>query len=170
MIIRRILTALLALTVLAGGLSMTTVALAEEMTEEDSAELAAAEGDDTEDIVVADPNAIYHEKTLADFTVDSPAIYRGRISDVIGEYSIYSDKRIKSTRVVRGLKNTPVDILYVGLVWVIVRYDGKIGYVKREYLTKEFEAVDPVNTAPFQVQKHQYIATVAKECYVRKTN
>ena len=169
MIIRRILTALLTLTVLAGGLSMTTAALAEEMTEEDSAELAAAEGDDTEDIVVADPNAIYHEKTLADFTVDSPAIYRGRISDVIGEYSIYSDKSIKSTRVVRGLKNTPVDILYVGLVWVIVRYDGKIGYVKREYLTKEFEAVDPVNTAPFQVQKHQYIATVAKECYVRKT-
>ena len=35
MIIRRILTALLALTVLAGGLSMTTAALAEEMTEED---------------------------------------------------------------------------------------------------------------------------------------
>ena len=169
MMIRRILAVAAALTVLIGGIPANLTALAEEMTEEDSAELAAAEGDDTEDVVVADPNAIYHEKTLADFTVNSPAIYRGRITDVIGEYSIYSEKSIDSRRVVRGLKNTPVDILYVGLVWVIVRYEGQIGYVKREYLRKEFEAVDPVHTAPFQVQKHQYIATVAKECYVRKT-
>ena len=29
--------------------------------------------------------------------------------------------------------------------------------------------LDPVNTPPFNVQKHQYIATVARECYVRKT-
>ena len=143
----------------------------EGMMEEDSQALAAAEGEDTEgeDLAVSDPNAVYHEKTLADFSIDSPAIYRGRITDVIGAYSIYSEKSIHSPRVVRGIKNVPVDILYVGLVWVIVRYDGKLGYVKREYLSKDFEAVDPVNTAPFQVQKHQYIATVAKECYVRKT-
>ncbi|MCR4875575.1 MAG: VanW family protein [Clostridiales bacterium] len=128
-----------------------------------------AEGDNTEDVAVADPNAIYHEKTLADFTVDSPALYQGKITDVIGEYSIYTEKNIKSERVARGLKNTPVDVIYVGLVWVIVRYQGQLGYVKREYLTKNFLAYDPVHTAPFNVQKHQYIATVAKECYVRKT-
>ncbi len=128
-----------------------------------------AEGDNTEDVAVADPNAVYHEKTLADFTVDSPALYQGKITDVIGEYSIYREKNIKSERVARGLKNTPVDVIYVGLVWVIVRYQGQLGYVKREYLTKNFLAYDPVHTAPFNVQKHQYIATVAKECYVRKT-
>ena len=128
-----------------------------------------AEGDNTEDVAVADPNAVYHEKTLADFTVDSPALYQGKITDVIGEYSIYKEKNIKSERVARGLKNTPVDVIYVGLVWVIVRYQGQLGYVKREYLTKNFLAYDPVHTAPFNVQKHQYIATVAKECYVRKT-
>ena len=106
-------------------------ALAEEdgeMSEEDSQELAAAEGEDTEDeeSAVADPSAVYHEKTLADFDVNSPALYRGRITDVIGAYSIYSDKSINSPKVVKGIKNVPVDILYVGLVWVIVRYEGKL--------------------------------------------
>ena len=128
-----------------------------------------AEGEDTENIAVADPNAVYHEKTLADFDVNSPALYKAKISDVIGTYSIYSEKDTKSKAVVRNLKNTPVDVIYVGLVWVIVRYEGQLGYVKREYLTKNFVAYDPVNTPPFNVQKHQYIATVARECYVRKT-
>lgn len=169
-LITRITAALAAAALLAAGIPAPAPALAEEeMTEQDAEDLAAAEGEDTEEVAVADPNAVYHEKTLADFTVDSPALYRGRITDVIGEYSIYSQKSIKSAKVARGLKNTPVDILYVGLVWVIVRYDGKIGYVKREYLSKDFETVDPVHTAPFNVQKHQYIATVARECYVRKT-
>ena len=79
-----------------------------------------AEGEDTENIAVADPNAVYHEKTLADFDVNSPALYKAKISDVIGTYSIYSEKDTKSKAVVRNLKNTPVDVIYVGLVWVIV--------------------------------------------------
>ena len=168
--IGKLLTVLCAGILFLSGLPFQTAVLAEdEISEEESEALAEAEGEDTEDAAVADPNAVYHEKTLADFTVNSPALYRGKITDVIGEYSIYSQKSIDSPRVVRGIKNVPVDILYVGLVWVIVRYEGKLGYVKREYLSKDFEAYDPVNTPPFQVQKHQYIATVAKECYVRKT-
>ncbi len=166
--IRKMLAALTALAILFAGAPWAPAA-AEEMTEEDSRELAEAEGEETEDTAVADPNAIYHEKTLADFSVDSPALYRGKITDVIGEYSIYSEKSIESAKVARGLKNVPVEILYVGLVWVIVRYEGQIGYVKREYLSKDFETVDPEHTAPFNVQKHQFIATVAKDCYVRKT-
>ena len=167
--IGRLLTVLCAGILLFTGISAQIPVRAEEISEEESEALAEAEGEDTEDAAVADPNAVYHEKTLADFTVNSPALYRGKITDVIGEYSIYSEKNIDSPRVVRGIKNVQVDILYVGLVWVIVRYEGKIGYVKREYLSKDFEAYDPVNTAPFQVQKHQYIATVARDCYVRKT-
>ncbi|MBQ3705625.1 MAG: VanW family protein [Clostridia bacterium] len=128
-----------------------------------------AEGEDTEDEIAADPSAVYQEKTLADFSLDSPALYRGKITDVIGTYSIYSDRSIKSKKLVTGLKNVYVDVLYVGLVWVIVRYEGVIGYVKRQFLSKDFVPYDPVNTAPFAVQKHQWIATVAKECYVRKT-
>lgn len=167
---RKMLSALLAL-----GVAFSALPPAAQAEEEDAfqgEELEGqedAEGEDTEETAVADPNAVYHEKTLADFSVDSPALYQGKISDVIGEYSIYKEKNIKSERVARGLKNVRVDVLYVGLVWVIVRYEGKLGYVKREYLTKNFLAYDPVHTAPFNVQKHQYIATVARECYVRKT-
>ena len=129
-----------------------------------------AEGEDTENVVVSNPSAVYQEKTLKDFNTNSPALYKAKVTDVIKSgYSIYTEKNIKSTRLFSGLKNKELDVLYVGLVWVIVRYQGKIGYMKREYLSKDFLAYDEVNTAPFNVQKHQYIATVAKECYVRKT-
>lgn len=169
---KKILTLLLAVLVGCSGLPPLSAAAEEDEDAFAGEELEGqedAEGEDTEDIAVSDPNAIYHEKTLKDFTVDSPALYKGKITDVIGAYSIYKEKSIKSEKVARNLKNVYVDVLYVGLVWVIVRYQGKLGYVKREYLTKNFLAYDPVNTAPFNVQKHQYIATVARECYVRKT-
>ncbi len=168
---KRTLTVLLAL--LVGFSALHAVSAAEDDDDAFSGEELEgqedAEGEDTEEVAVSDPNAIYHEKTLKDFSVNSPALYKGKITDVIGAYSIYKEKSIKSERVARNLKNVYVDVLYVGLVWVIVRYEGKLGYVKREYLTKNFLAYDPVHTAPFNVQKHQYIATVARECYVRKT-
>ena len=90
-LIRRITAALAVAALLASGMPAGAPALAEEeMTEQDAEELAAAEGEDTEETVPADPNAIYHEKTLEDFTVNSPALYRGKFTDVVGEYSIYS--------------------------------------------------------------------------------
>ena len=125
-----------------------------------------AEGEDTEG--EPDGNAVYREKTKEDFDLNSPAIYRGTITDRFS-YSIFSEKDIKSPKLASNLKNVSVDILYVGLVWVIIRYDGKIGYIKREYLNRKIEPVDPVNTPPFAAQKHEWIATVAKPCYVRKT-
>ena len=156
---RKMLSGLLALAI---GLSALPMGARAEEEEENTGEDAFAgeelqgqedaEGDDTESVAVADPNAVYHEKTLADFTVDSPALYQAKITDVIGEYSIYKEKDIHSEKVARGLKNTRVDVIYVGLVWVIVRYEGQLGYVKREYLTKNFLAYDPVNTPPFNVQ------------------
>ncbi len=159
------MTALPAVSLAADGEDEDAYAGGEELT---GSEAEDAEGEDTENVAVANPNAVYHEKTKEDFDKNSPALYYGRITDVF-EYSIYSEKSTNSTRLFKGLKNKQVEVLYVGLVWVIVRYQGKIGYVKREYLSKDFEALDPVNTAPFNVQKHQYIATVARECYVRKT-
>ena len=90
---RKILSALLAL-----GVAFSALPSAVRAEEEDAfqgEELEGqedAEGEDTEETAVADPNAVYHEKTLADFSVDSPALYQGKISDVIGEYSIYKEK------------------------------------------------------------------------------
>ena len=130
-------------------------------------ELATLEGDNTED--AASTGKVYEEKTKEDFDLNSPALYIGKITNIQKSYSIFAEKNVESKKLASGLRNTQVEILYVGLVWVIVRYNGVIGYVKREYLAKESTALDPENTAPFNVQKHQYIATVAKECFVRKS-
>ncbi len=134
-----------------------------ELTEEEARD---AEGENTEDAVTG--GKVYQERNKEEFDLNSPALYRGRLSNVF-TYSIYAERDTESKKLAWDLQSVPVDILYVGLVWVIVRYNGVIGYVKREYLSKEMTTVDPENTAPFNVQKHQYIATVAKECYVRKT-
>lgn len=139
---------------------------AEEEGEVTAEEAENAEGENTEDITST--GKVYEEKTKEDFDLNSPALYIGKFSNVF-DYSIFSEKDIKSKKLAWELKSVPVEILYVGLVWVIVRYQGVIGYVKREYLAKEMTTVDPTTTAPFNVQKHQYIATVAKECYVRKS-
>ena len=134
-----------------------------ELTEE---EAENAEGENTED--PTSTGRVYEEKTKEDFDQNSPALYLARFSNVFN-YSIFSEKDIKSKKLAWDLQSVPVEVLYVGLVWVIVRYQGLIGYVEREYLAKEMTTVDPVHTAPFNVQKHQYIATVARECYVRKS-
>ena len=134
-----------------------------ELTEE---EAENAEGENTED--PTSTGRVYEEKTKEDFDQNSPALYLARFSNVFN-YSIFSENDIKSKKLAWDLQSVPVEVLYVGLVWVIVRYQGLIGYVKREYLAKEMTTVDPVHTAPFNVQKHQYIATVARECYVRKS-
>lgn len=127
-----------------------------------------AEGEDTENVVIV--GHVYQEKTKEDFTLKSPAIYTAQVGGKWDTYSIFEEKSIKSKKLVKGLKYTTVDILYVGLTWVIVRYNNVIGYVKREYIIKEsVKPLDPVNTPPFNVQKHTYIATVAKPCYVRKS-
>ena len=145
-------------------------ALAEEddiESEEISAAFADAEGADTEYEIITGKG--YVEKTKEDFNQNSPALYIGTIAGSKFARSIFTEKSIDSKKVATGLKSGSLEVLYVGLVWVIVRYNGKIGYMKREYLNSTFTTVDPQNTAPFGVQKHQWIATVAKECYVRKT-
>ncbi|MCR4877583.1 MAG: VanW family protein [Clostridiales bacterium] len=170
-IMRKFLSALLALCI---GMTVMPVCLrpvlaedvqteGEEVTGEEARD---AEGENTED--ATNTGLVYEEKTKEDFDANSPALYIGKFSNVF-RYSIFSEKNVKSKKLARDLQNDSVEILYVGLVWVIVRYNGIIGYVKREYLSKDMTTVDPEHTAPFNVQKHQYIATVAKECYVRKS-
>ncbi len=113
---------------------------------------------------------IYQEKTLKDFNASSPAIYRGKQRKEFP--SLYSEKEVKPEyRIATAKGEVTEDILYVGLQWMIVRRDdGKIGYVKREWMAKStIQTMDPVNTPPFNVQKHTYIATTATACHVRKT-
>ena len=171
---KRILCILLGLSLLLGTASF---ALAEEgeveFTEEELRQMEEEELKEAEEAEEAENAAvvgeIYEEKTKEDFNMSSPAIYTGIIRTDYGKV-IWAEKNTD-----KGTKSYPaagrkVDILYVGLQWFIVRMDDIIGYVKREYIHKSnIATVDPVNTPPFNVQKHTYIARTAATCHVRKS-
>ena len=128
--------------------------------------------DDVDDSIYNITGRVYPEPTLKDFNANSPALYTAKLR---GKYSIYAEMSTeKGTKKISQNTGTTrnVDILYVGLQWLIVRTkDKKIGYIKREWLTSEEDIipVDPVNTPPLNCQKHAYIAVTATECHVRKT-
>ena len=143
----------------------------EELTKEQEEEIRSL--DEEDDSIYNFTGKKYPEPTLKDFNADSPAIYTAKLR---GKYSIWAEMSVEQgTKRVKNSTgyNQNVDILYVGLQWLIVRTqkDKKIGYIKREWLTKVEDVipVDPVNTPPMNVQKHAYTAVTATECHVRKT-
>ena len=167
---KRFFCILLSLCLLAG---MVVFSMAEEETPEFSAEeeqeieeeKLAAESDG---IVVE--GEVYEEKTREDFTLDSPALYTAKMRSDFGG-GIWAEKSTDNPKAkLLECRGKAIDILYVGLRWMIVRRENVIGYVKREYVAKsDIVTVDPVHTPPFNVQKHTYIAKTATTCHVRKS-
>ena len=105
----------------------------------------------------------YALKTVEDFDKKSPALYTCYLKEGTSAYnvrSIYVDRLFK----VGG--KTKVDVLYLDPLWAIVRFRGQIGYVKRHRIV-DVKPVDPVNTPPYGVQKHQYVAVTADTAEVR---
>ena len=173
---KRFLCGLMSLVILLTGLCF---AAAEDADDEDAEQLELTDEemdeirslDEEDDSIYVVTGKVYPEPKLSDFNSSSPAIYTGKVR---GKYSIFAqmDSSNNAKRVVASNgKSRMVDILYVGLQWLIVRTkENKIGYVKREWLSlDDIKAVDPVNTPPFNAQKHAYIATTATTCHVRKT-
>ena len=143
----------------------------EKLTKEQEDEIKAL--DEEDDSIYNVTGRVYPEPVRQDFDANSPAIYTARFR---GNYSIWSERSVEkpSKRIKDKTGSTQtVDVLYVGLQWLIVRTqkDKKIGYVKREWLTKVEDVipVDPVNTPPMNAQKHAWTAVTASECHVRKT-
>ena len=170
---KRILCILLGLCLLTG---IVYSAIAEDdeddvqFTEEELREMEEEEKEAEDDVEAVVTGEVYHEKTKEDFNLNSPALYTGIIRKDYGKV-IWSDKDTKK----KGVKSWPaagkkVDILSVGIRWMVVRMNNIIGYVKREYIQKsDIVTLDPVNTPPFNVQKHAYIAKTATACHVRKS-
>ena len=103
-------------------------------------------------------------KTLDDFDMDSPALYTCKI---LTNASGWSERSIYSQRVFNtGRYQREADILYVDPMWVIVRYDGELAYVKRRMITS-IKTVDPETTPPFGTEKHQYAAVTSDIAEVR---
>ena len=168
---KRILCIVLGLSLLLGAVGFAYAEEAEEEPEfsaEEEKEIEEEEKEAESDGIIVE-GEVYHEKTKDDFDLNSPAIYTGVIRTDFGKV-IWAEKNTDKTTKSYPAAGRRVDILYVGLRWLIVRMDNIIGYVKREYIHKNIiEALDPVNTQPFNVQKHTYIAKTATTCHVRKS-
>ncbi len=170
-LMKRILCIVLGLSLLLGAVGFAYAEEAEEEPEfsaEEEKEIEEEEKEAESDGIIVE-GEVYHEKTKDDFDLNSPAIYTGVIRTDFGKV-IWAEKNTDKTTKSYPAAGRRVDILYVGLRWLIVRMDNIIGYVKREYIHKNMiEALDPVNTQPFNVQKHTYIAKTATTCHVRKS-
>ena len=105
----------------------------------------------------------YHEPDKEEFDASSPVLYTARL---ITNISAYADRDINSERVILGKNDgVPVEVLYVGTYWCVVRNGKTYGYAKREKLINFKNA--GTNTMPYGVQKHSYVAKTAKITYVR---
>ena len=174
--VKRILSWMLCLCLLFGTACF---ALAEEdddniqFSDEEEAEMEEEQREAEEDVEAVVTGEVYHEPSKEDFSLSSPALYTGKIRSDYGKV-IWAEKWATKEDAAK-VKSWPaagkaVDILFVGLRWMIVRRDNIIGYVRREYIQKsDISTVDPVNTPPFNVQKHTYIARTATTCHVRKS-
>lgn len=137
-----------------------------QLTQEELDELKKLdEADDDDDAPVAVVGDTYQEKNLEDFNLQSPAIYTCRILE---QSSLFQDRSTESARITFNKDSVKADVLYVGSNWAIVRYKEYIGYILRKRIY-EVQPLDPVNTPPYGVFKHQYIATTADVCEVRKS-
>ncbi len=181
-LMKRIVCILLGLSLLLGTVSFAYAEKSGEediqFTDEQLAEMEAEEKEAEEDIAAVVEGEVYEEKKREDFNMNSPALYTAKMRTDFGG-TIYSRKWAKLEDVTSRDKllkcgGEKVDILYVGLRWLIVRTkrdkNNVIGYIKREYLNQsEIVPVDPVNTPALNVQKHTYIAKTATTCHVRKS-
>ncbi len=114
---------------------------------------------------------VYPEPTAADFNSKSPALYKCKIRSENPRIFKVMDMDQKNSNVLYSRTGGigDVDVLYVGLRWLIVRKDKYIGYVLRQWVEMDsIKPIDPVNTPPFNVQKHAYTAVTATICHVRK--
>ncbi len=181
-LMKRILCILLGISLLLGT---AVFAYAEEGEEDDTeysqeaiAEMEEEEREAEEDIAAEITGEVYHEMSREDFNMNSPALYTAKMRKDFGgtifavRWARKEDIRPKDRLLECGGER--IDILYVGLRWLIVRTKrdkgNVIGYIKREYVAQsDIVPVDPVNTPPLNVQKHTYIAKTATTCHVRKS-
>ena len=106
---------------------------------------------------------VYQDKTLKDFNKKSPALYTCKIVEYT---SGYAERDINAKRIFRTVRQGQRgEVLHLDPLWAIVRFNNQIAYVKRHRIY-DVEPLDPVNTAPYGVQKPQYIATTASETEV----
>ncbi len=164
--LKRLLMLILALCLMLSALPALAEETAEEtLSQEELDELLKLDEVEENEVPVQVVGAVYQEKNREDFDKNSPAIYTCRLIDAS---SFFKDRSLESERVAYVRTAGEIDVLYVGSYWAIVRHGNDIGYIKRDRI-HQVTPVDPINTAPYGVQKSAYIATTADVCEVRKS-
>ncbi|MGN0794587.1 MAG: VanW family protein [Aristaeellaceae bacterium] len=106
---------------------------------------------------------VYAEKKLSDFNKNSVALYTCKAE---ANTAAYAEQDIRSAEVLRTRsEGEKVEVLHLDPLWAIVRYNGKIGYMKRHRIYS-VTPVDASATPPYGVMKPQYIATTASTAEV----
>ena len=138
-----------------------------ELSKEEQKELEAldAADDDDDDDAAPTVGAKYAEKELSDFNASSTALYTCRVQE---QSSGFAERSTKSARVFYNKSAVTAEVMYVGSAWAIIRYEGQVGFIKRDRISN-VTPIDPVYTPPYGVQKSSYIATTAVTCPVYKS-
>lgn len=106
-------------------------------------------------------------------TVDFPplsmytgeALYTGK---VVINCSLRAQMSSDSQRLISVPDNATVEILDIEPDWVLARYKGKTGYLKRFWLYLRPTPIDPETTAPYGVYRYNYVATCAVDTPIQK--
>ena len=139
------------------------------VSEEELALLARQEADEWDAWEPVGP--VYQDRGIEDFDLSSPALYTCTVAK---NYSLFavryatSEEANTAPRVLRARDHAyTAEVLWVDQAWAIVRAEGQIGYIKRDFISE----VTPVDASvpPYGVQKSTYIATTASLAHVRRS-
>lgn len=152
---------------LAAPLALAEEPVSDQLTEEERAGLEVeVEGvgeSGEEEILVS--GALPTPPPLSVAREDGQAVYIGRLSRSV---RLRAEKSTDSQALCSISEGASVEILDVDVVWLTCRYEGKVGYLKRNWFFNRPETVDPVNTPPYAIYKFGYTAVCAGETRVEK--
>lgn len=140
---------------------------------EEQLALLDKQAEDKKNEVVWTPKGEVYDWLLLDqYDENSPVLYTCK---VLRYHSLFAERYAteddaKTTKRVRKKKDREytAEVLAYDQTWAIVRKDGDIGYIKRDFLL-DIKPTEEVNMQPYGVQKPAYIATTAQIAHVRKS-
>lgn len=92
-------------------------------------------------------------------------LYTGNMMIDANMRDVTDEKQFRKLGVVPA--NAQIDIYEVQPNWLLVEYNGKIGWLKRIQVNEAtIKPLDPVNTPPYGVEKPKYMATLTDHAFI----
>lgn len=93
------------------------------------------------------------------------ALYKGK---VVINCTMRKEMNKDSAKIISVPDNAAIEILDIEPDWVLARYKGKVGYLRRLWIYLRPEAIDPVSTPPYGVYRYNYIGTCMEDTPIQK--